>query len=291
MGERVKQLLKSVSAAETRLLETEFLAPCVPGGRVRARVQGLIYTFAPIPRDFEGWGIFVPLNQKEAQVLEEADLPLVAGYMKLLTRIRLRLSRRLHNHTWLAYPVNESDAGRRFGEARPVAVHIVTDGAQFEQVVSRWDGQAFWFEDIDRRAEPSISERLRDALNQNTSSEQLTFSGITPEMRAAYQLATGTLRWDNKRPKKSVQRHNARRNKPVSDEERLQDALRMAGGELRGFLDRAGYWTVEWVGRDGQRHTSAIAKDDLTVISSGICLSGRDRDFDLTSLVGVMEGY
>lgn len=37
------------------------------------------------------------------------------------------------------------------------------------------------------------------------------------------------------------------------------------------------------------RHTSAIAKADLTVVSSGICLSGRDRDFDLQSLVGVIE--
>ena len=40
----------------------------------------------------------------------------------------------------------------------------------------------------------------------------------------------------------------------------------------------------------GQRHTSAIGKGDLTVISSGICLSGRARDFDLQSLVGVMDG-
>jgi hypothetical protein len=47
---------------------------------------------------------------------------------------------------------------------------------------------------------------------------------------------------------------------------------------------------VEWTTSEGLRHTSAVTKTDLTVVSSGICLSGRDRDFDLLSLVGVVEG-
>ncbi|AUB41115.1 hypothetical protein COO91_07160 [Nostoc flagelliforme CCNUN1] len=63
----------------------------------------------------------------------------------------------------------------------------------------------------------------------------------------------------------------------------------MGGGELNQFHDRSDYWTVDWTTADGVRHTSAIAKADLTVVTSGICLSGRDRDFDLQSLVGVME--
>ena len=58
---------------------------------------------------------------------------------------------------------------------------------------------------------------------------------------------------------------------------------------MREFRDRQDHWVVEWTTADGQRHTSAISKSDLTVISSGICLSGRDRDFDLHSLVGVIE--
>ena len=37
------------------------------------------------------------------------------------------------------------------------------------------------------------------------------------------------------------------------------------------------------------RMDEAIAKSELTVVSAGICLSGRDRDFDLQSLVGVVE--
>ena len=36
-------------------------------------------------------------------------------------------------------------------------------------------------------------------------------------------------------------------------------------------------------------YSSAIYKGDLTVISSGICLSRGDRNFDLQSLVGVIE--
>jgi hypothetical protein len=83
-------------------------------------------------------------------------------------------------------------------------------------------------------------------------------------------------------------RRRAQRNEP-GDEQRLREALRVGGGDLRTFNDRGQYWLVEWTTADGERHTSAIAKGDLTVISSGICLSGRDRDFDLQSLVGVIE--
>ena len=40
----------------------------------------------------------------------------------------------------------------------------------------------------------------------------------------------------------------------------------------------------------GHEHVVAIARDDGSVASSGICLSGADRDFDLASIVGVLDG-
>ncbi|MBE9010595.1 hypothetical protein IQ250_10290, partial [Pseudanabaenaceae cyanobacterium LEGE 13415] len=102
--------------------------------------------------------------------------------------------------------------------------------------------------------------------------EALKFKGMTPEQRSLYELV--------------AQRTEGF---PEPDEKRLQQALKLGGGELQQFHDRGNYWTVDWTTADGTGHTSAITKDDLTVVSSGICLSGRDRDFDLQSLVGVIE--
>jgi hypothetical protein len=248
--------------------------------------------------------------------------------------------------TWLAYPASEGDMRQRFGEARPVAVHLVTEGAVFEQVTARNVGGAWWFEETDRRADPIAAERLRDALREVTAPDEIRFAGLTPEMRTAYDLAAQAdarfealrrQQVEDQRRRAEQQyreefgyewhveahraeyeaawrrpdgeggvapieepradrdgrrrgRRQARRRNAPGDEERLREALRVGGGDLRTFNDRGQYWLVEWTTADGERHTSAIAKGDLTVISSGICLSGRDRDFDLQSLVGVIDG-
>src|SRR5262245_6577732 len=151
MSDKIKNLLTSVAREEEAALSTEFLAPCVLGGKLRARVGKLIYTFTAKPADFEGWGIFLPTSQKEAELLEEASLVQVSQYLQLLKAVRVRLSQQLRGQTWLAYPANESDFEQRFGAARPLLIHVVSEGAQFEQIIARTDGSAFFFEDVDRR--------------------------------------------------------------------------------------------------------------------------------------------
>jgi hypothetical protein len=277
MNEKILRLLTNLSADERFLLNTRFLAPCVRRGKVQTRLQGLTYTFTSRPEDYEGWGVFSPVSVSVAKLSEEPGLPLVFQYLSLFKFIRARLAYRLRGRTWLAYPMNDSDAMQRLGSIRPFAVHLVADGTQFESVTSRYDGNAFWFESIDRSADPLIDEQLRNDLKRVTSPQQLRFKGLTPEMRATYELAfqqTAEFR------RKETQHR---------DQTRLREALQVAGGELTSFRDRGRYWTVHWTTSRGEQLTSAISKSDLTVISSGICLSGRDRDFDLTSLVGVIE--
>lgn len=269
----IRKLLNQIAAQEMQLQETQFLAPCVRGGSVRTRVANIIYSFAPQPRNFEGWGIFQPVDEKLAAVVDEPSLPQLAEYLKLLKPLRLRLAYALRGKTWLAYPVNEGDALQRFDFAKPMAVHLVNEGATFEPIIARFDGCSWWFDDYDRRLDPLITETLKKHLKNSTAPEELRFKGVTPEMRSLYQLTT-----------KQTQEFATK-----IDEKRLRKALKIGGGEMREFRDRQDHWVVEWTTADGQRHTSAISKSDLTVISSGICLSGRDRDFDLQSLVGVIE--
>ncbi|WP_427159157.1 hypothetical protein ACQFX9_24320 [Aliinostoc sp. HNIBRCY26] len=270
----IRQLINQIAIAQSNLQTTQFLAPCVKGGKVRTRVAGMIYTFTPKPSKFEGWGIFQPVDEKTAKVIETADLPQIAEYLEHFPQIRLILAHQLQKQTWLAYPVNEADMRQRWKMVKPIAVHLVTEGNIFEPIIARWHGESCWFEDIDRRADPVVSEILQSAIKQLIPVDELQFKGMTPEIRTVYELATQRVEGFYQ---------------PQQDEKRLRKALQMGGGELQQFNDRGDYWTVDWTTADGVRHSSAIAKSDLTVMSSGICLSGRDRDFDLQSLVAVME--
>jgi len=271
----IKNLINQIAAQEAQLAETQFIAPCVRGGKVKTRVAGMVYTFSPKPKKFAGWGIFQPVNQKIAQVVEAADLPQIAEYLERFLKVRLWLADRLKKQTWLAYPMNESDFKQRTGSVKPVVLHLVSEGGIFDPVVARWDGASWWFEEIDRRADPLPTEELRQYFKQMTPPEDLRFKGMTPEMRTVYELAAN---------------NHDEFNSQIKDERRLKRALKMGGGELRQFQDRGDdYWWVEWTTSTGEHHSSAISKPDLTVVSAGICLSGGDRAFDLQSLVGVVE--
>ena len=273
-----------VACQEDALRRRCFIAPCVAGGRVRARVEGLAHDFEPRPRDFVGWGMFRSIDSRIAEVVEAAAPRHIDGYLRLLRPIRLLLITRLRGATWLAYPFNEADARQRLGAARPIPIHLVVDGDAFEQVKARFDGAAFWFEAPDRGSDPRTAERLRQRLGEMTPPENLDIEGLTPEVRVVYRLLSKAALDRRQR------RHRCERQRQAqSDEARLRTALDLGGGSLREFRNRGEYWQVEWSTADGQRHTSAISKNDLTVLGAGICLAGHDRKFDLQSLVGVVE--
>jgi hypothetical protein len=280
----IRRLIDTLVAREEALRGERFLAPCVGGGEVRVSLDGLVCAFRPRPRDFEGWGIFKPVDDATAEACEEATLPQVAGYLKLLKPLRVRLAEPLRRRTWLAYPANVEGASGLSGAGGELCVHLVSEGARFEQVIAYTDGCNTFYGEPDRRADARIAERMRKLLRQGVEPQDIDLKGMTPEMRAVYASATefapefGHVR----------RRRKAERAKQL-EEKRLRDALALNGGRLVGYEDDEENWRVVWQTRGGEEHVSTVARRDLTVVSAGICLSGYDSNFDLQSLVGVVE--
>jgi len=285
----INQLLDQFAAVEANLPQTRFIAPCVQGGRVRVKLAGLVQTFIPRPKNFTGWGIFRPLDEKHAELESPASFPQIAEYLQRLPTLRLYLVENFKSQTWFAFPVNTADASQRFGIKSAVPIYLVSEGALFETVIARTDGSNWWFDSLDRRADLILVQKLKRALQAVTLPDALKMPKLTPELRTAYQLASQQAAGFKAYYKKQRQESQALGENRYA-ERRLRGALAMGGGELEAFQDRGDYWLVEWTTRQGENHTSAIAKKDLTVISAGICLDERDRDFDLQSLVGVVEG-
>lgn len=110
-------------------------------------------------------------------------------------------------------------------KVQPLPVRLVSEGAQFEQVVTRWDGASWWIEETDRRAEPLIAEQLRMALGEEIMPENLRFKGLTTEMHSAYELALqGSAAYRARLQQKW-------------DENRLRGALALSGASLRGYQE------------------------------------------------------
>jgi len=271
----IYNLLNKIESAEGAFLETEFLAPVLPGGRVRVRIAGLVCTLRVTGRYEAGWAILKPLSLDRARVVEGPSLGQISDYLDLFPAVRLLLVARVDPEApgrgpWLALAAHRGDS--RFQIDGLVPVHLVAGAEPFQRVIARFDGTTFWFQAIDRRRSPAIAAYLRQSLVAETSPETLHKATLTAEEREAYQIAYGALAADRRDP----------------TEARLAEALAHAGAELASYIDRADAYTVTFE-VEGRQHRSTVRKDDLTVLVAGICLSGQDRRFDLQSLVGVLR--
>jgi hypothetical protein len=89
----IRKILNQLATQAGKLLDTQFIAPCVRGGKVRTRIGGMIYTFKPQPRNFEGWAIFQPVDEKIAAVVDEPSLAR-SGFCQLTVVDRDRIEER-----------------------------------------------------------------------------------------------------------------------------------------------------------------------------------------------------
>lgn len=274
-------LIKRLASEEARALSNTFVAPVVRGKHVSVQVEGIAYTMSVKDRDFEGWAVLKADNSKEATVCGAATLEQIKKYLNLLPRFRLILLDEFEHRLW---SLQAGTADARAQISGPIPVHLAQRPGRFETVCARFDGSTFWYESVDRRRDPALARALRDALQADVSPEMLHVLNAVPQEKLAYRML-----WLRKHPEMRGRVFSA----PQTDLQRVESALNHAGAQLEGLWNEgADEVSVRYV-VDGHTHTSRIRPSDLSVISAGICLSGLDQNFDLTSLVGVMResGY
>jgi hypothetical protein len=294
----IYDLLDSLESEEHKFLETEFLAPVLPGGQVRVRIAGLVCTLR-VSGEFEpGWAILKPQSMDRARVVSRPSLQQVRDYLALFPAVRLLLVSRASRapstgsgQAWLAIPAHRGD--RRFEIEGPVRIHLVAGAEPFQRIIARFDGTLFWFQEVDRRRSPAIAAYLREELDAGTRPQDLHKPTLTAEEREAYRLvqqAAEALQRDRAQQQRTHVRTQRSAEVIQRDpaKERLAGALAHAGAELTSYIEQGDAYTVAFV-VDGQARRTIVSKGDLTVLSAGICLSGQDQRFDLQSLVGVLR--
>jgi hypothetical protein len=317
-----RALVARLSREAQELQGREILAPLLPGGRIRTRLGGLVYEFRP-QSPFVGWGHFRPLDARTAEPVGEALPWERAAYLELFPLLRVVLlwpdPAGGAGGTWWALPYNGSDTRQRFGldpfEPLPVRLCDPTDGAErFARVLARVDGRTLLFDGPDPLADPAHAEWLRDALAAAEAPERFR-PGLAASERHALLLAQrraleladraeeipaaiGRAAASNPAGRERNPRRQRELLHPVAGTARLERGLRRALEKAEATL--LGYSAttnpdgtpagivVEWSDSGGRHRYRSVLDPSLDVVSSGICLSGRDGDFDLTSLVSVM---
>jgi hypothetical protein len=269
----MSDLFDKLAAEETAFFSSRFFSPVLKGNPVRVRIVGIIVALQITkPKNFQGWGVFEPTSHKEAKFIRDPNLKEKQEYFKLFPGLRLILCRHTDND-WFGIPARKADT--RFHISGTVPVFLTEETQMFDTVIVRFDGNVCWFEQVDPKSNPKVAPYLRESLNTLLEPDKVDLLGISQEERDAYFMAYGPAVESSAEAKKS------------REEKKIRNALERAGASYQSHIERDKTYTIEYI-VDGDRHRSVIDKSTLRVESSGICLSGGDRNFDLQSLVGVL---
>jgi hypothetical protein len=267
------ELINHISAQTATLRQRTFLTPLLRGGKARLRVEGLIYEVT-VRHARPGWWLCLCREGATADIVGEA-LPYERGeYLALWPALRLVLLEPLRDGDWLALPYNPTDAAQRFALPAPLVVRLVEGGQPFDRLIGRVEGQTVWYDEVDRRSDPLIAESLRVRLAEGHA--QPDVPNLAPGERAVYALL-----WE---------RSAAARQLTAAErqERQLRSALSLTGAQLVGYEVHGDEVLVYWE-RDGERRPPIRLDGGGSVVTAGVCLSGQDRNFDLASIVGVVE--
>lgn len=264
-------IVSNLIEQEKQLPGTLFVAPHLNNGKVRLRVDGIVYEF--LARDCPtGWSIMKVGEKGQASFVDKASPKMIRNYLGLLPRLRMIAIDQFQEKWWSVSAL--IDKNQKIQIDGPVPFHLSERCSPFDTIYCRFDGTLIWFDSIDRRRDPQIAGYLRNSLHENLKPDALSYSGLMPQEKLVYRMLY-------------LQKNGLE--KAADERTSLNEALTHAGARLQSFWTNSeGNRTVRFM-LDGKERVVEIESSSLSVVSAGICLSGADSDFDLTSLVGVLR--
>jgi len=269
----IEKLLDKLAAEEKDFLNKEIFAPYIKGGsQIILKINKVIYKLKTPKFKKDGFGVFRATDANNARRVREAERYEIDDYLLLLPKVGFILVAKAGR--WLAYPAHAHSFKQRFGVAPQLVPILVADNIEImDEIEARFDGANFWFDSLKFGGDIERKEKLRERLEkQNYNITKELKAGLTPEENVAFNYAVEFHKEANK----------------SKLEKRLETEFNRTGAILDKCIERGNNVEVQWQDKKTKsKYTSILKKDDLSVVTAGICLSGGDQRFDLQSLVTV----
>jgi hypothetical protein len=270
----IQDILAALAAAEQREVGKLVFTPVLRGVKIRTRIAGIVCELRVRNAAPEGWGVLRTTSTSTAVYERPATLAERDRCLQPLPRVRLLLLAR-QRRGWLAVPAYPGSG--QIHVDGPVPVMLVDDDVSpFEEIVARYDGQTFWFDQLASPGNPERAAALRAALDDLVEPGEIHIPGMTPAERDAYARTWNAL---GERRQQRVEERLRRR---------LSEELAHGGATLLNYAQQGEVVQVRYE-LGGQAYTQTFHGQSLRMIDSGVCLSGQDGNFDLASSVSVMR--
>ena len=272
------EMFQKMMEAEQDLFKTEFVAPLISRWiPLVTSIQGIVYRFEARHSD-KGYFLWRPVGVGHAKPIQRLSNIEQMDYLKMFKSLNMIAIRKGTLcgpvwEEWICVPWNLTEARARFGIGEAVVVRLIPTSHRVQQmdVITVAVTPTLLYHCQNSYITSAALIQLKILLSKGEVFEAII--GATPEMKLAVEvLITQEAELQKK-----------------MEENRIKRALDRADAELVSYAEQTGTtYVVRWKAQ-GIDYRTVVQKKDLEVISAGICLSGRDRIFDLTSIVSVMK--
>lgn len=263
------EALEGILDQEREAVGMRLVAPVLSGRKVRIRINRLLLECL-LDADFSGWGLFEISGRGKARLLREAEIWEKEAYLKVFSLFSLVLFHRDGQGIWW---------GRDFRRGKFVPLFLVEGHLIFDTVLASFDGANYWYVSLDSRGDLKKAEALRIALESRVQPQQLRGFlqqrnlALTRRERDLYEMTVALKQGEEERHKDIHTRS-------------IEKALRIGDAELLGCAEVDNGYRVQW--RKGGMILTSVVDRNLSVITAGVCLSGKEKQQDLTSLASLM---